>query len=126
MDTAANPQKRLDQQQHQEQQHYSKAAARLDRLEAEENSNRDSLFGGIVESVTSALGGAEGDNDLSQADTISGLSSQLNQTRDALNQRGDKLSSLADKSDKLVSASQDFAAMAKELNRKSNQGFFSW
>jgi hypothetical protein len=79
-------------------------------------------------SVTNALGGSEdGDaKEMTQTDSIAGLSSQLNQTRDALNERGDKLSSLADKSEKLVSASQDFASMAKELNRKTNQGFFSW
>jgi uncharacterized coiled-coil protein SlyX len=103
-------------------------AARLARLEAEENAQRDTLFGGIVSSVTSALAGTseEDPKELSQADAVAGLSSQLNQTRDALNERGAKLNTLADKSDKLVSASQDFAAMAKELNRKSNQGFFSW
>ena len=111
-----------------QQKPYIGTAARLDRLEAQENENRDSLFGGIVASVTNALGGTE-DQDatqMSQADSISGLSSQLNQTRDALNERGDKLSSLADKSDKLVNAASDFEAMAKELNRKTNQGFFSW
>jgi hypothetical protein len=43
-----------------------------------------------------------------------------------LNERGDKLSSLADKSDKLVTAASDFEAMAKELNRKTNQGLFPW
>ncbi|KAG7363153.1 ankyrin repeat domain protein [Nitzschia inconspicua] len=101
---------------------YAGTAARLERLEAEENAQRDTLFVGIVSSVTNALAGTS--DDLSQADTITGLSSQLNQTRVALNERGAKLDTLADKSDKLVSASQDFAAMAKELNRKSNQGFF--
>jgi hypothetical protein len=101
-------------------------AARLDRLESEENANRESLFGGIMATVAKAFTEEDGTSQLSQADTISGLSAQLSQTRDALNERGDKLSGLADKSDKLVSASQDFAAMARELNRKSNQGFFSW
>jgi hypothetical protein len=111
-----------------QQKPYNVAAARLERLEAQENENRDSLFGGIVATVTSALGGTE-DQDATQmthADSISGLSSQLNQTRDSLNERGDKLSSLADKSDKLVTAASDFEAMAKELNRKTNQGLFPW
>jgi hypothetical protein len=110
-------------------QRNSGAAVRLDRLEAEENLQRDSLFGGIVSSVTNALigtGTGEDANKHSDADMISGLSSQLNQARDALNERGAKLSTLAEKSDKLVSASEDFAAMARELNRKSSQGFFSW
>jgi uncharacterized coiled-coil protein SlyX len=107
---------------------YAGTAARLERLEAEETAHRETLFGGIMSSVTSVLAGTmeQDPEELCQADTISGLSSQLNQTRNALNERGTKLNSLADKSDKLVSASQDFAAMAKELNRKSNQGFFSW
>lgn len=102
--------------------------ARLDRLEAEEKAQRDTLFGGIVSSVTNALAGSSEDQpkEPSQADSVAGLSSQLNQTRDALNERGVKLNTLADKSDKLVSASEDFASMAKELNRKTNQSFFSW
>jgi hypothetical protein len=108
----------------------SQAGARLARLEEEENDQRDTLFGGIVSSMTNAISGTveedSGKTELSQAESISGLSSQLNQTRDALNERGAKLDGLADKSEKLVSASQDFAAMAKELNRKSSQGFFSW
>ncbi len=110
------------------QQPYSGTSARLERLEAEENAQRDSLFNGIVSSVSNALAGTEEEdaNQRSQADSMSGLSSQLNQTRDALNERGAKLTGLADKSDKLVSASEDFAAMAKELNRKSSQGFFTW
>lgn len=104
-------------------------AARLQRLEAEEESNRDSLFGGFLAGVASSLAGSDiepATAGAAQADSISGLSSQLNQTRDQLNERGDKLNTLAEKSDKLVSASQDFAAMAKELNRKSSQGFFGW
>jgi len=104
-------------------------ANRLDQLEANEKVNRDSLFGGIMASVSKSLGGAgdtaEQDKAESGAASLSGLSNQLNQTRDALNQRGDRLATLSDKSDKLVSASQDFAAMAKELNRKSSQSFFS-
>lgn len=102
---------------------------RLNQIEAEENANRDSLFGGLTANVAKSLGLAENstqkDNTQTEVDTISGLSNQLNQTRDALNERGAKLSTLSDKSDKLVNASQDFAAMAKELNRASNQGFFS-
>jgi hypothetical protein len=111
-----------------QEKRYAGTAARLERLEAQETAERETLFGGIVASVTSVLAGtAEQDpKELGPVDSISGLSTQLNQTRDALNERGAKLNSLADKSDKLVSASQDFAAMAKELNRKSNQGFFPW
>jgi hypothetical protein len=103
-------------------------AARLQRLEAEAESNRDFLLGGIFSSVANSLMGTDDKSSsggsASQADSISGLAVQLSQTRDQLNERGDKLNTLAEKSDKLVSASEDFAAMAKELNRKSSQGFF--
>merc|ERR1719464_728140 len=103
-------------------------AIRSKQLKTEENSDRESLFSGMVDIVTKTLGGTEGAKETSknEFDTLDELSNQLNQTRDVLNKRGDKLSTLSDKSDKLVSASQDFAAMAKELNRKSNQSFFSW
>merc|ERR1712160_74436 len=92
-------------------------ANRLNQIEAEENADRDSLFGGLAANVSKSLGltdnSTEKDNAQTEADSISGLSNQLNQTRDALNERGAKLSTLSDKSDKLVNASQDFAAMAK-------------
>jgi hypothetical protein len=120
--------KQLTTQEVKQKQSSGGVAARLERLEAEENAGRDSLFGGMMATVTKALGESESTKDTSQteSDSLAGLSNQLNQTRDVLNERGEKLSTLSDKSDKLVSASQDFAAMAKELNRKSNQGFFSW
>jgi hypothetical protein len=103
----------------------SSAAVRLDRLEAEDRDNRDSLFGSVMGSVAKAVFGDEAEETAeSRGDTVQGLSDQLNQTRDALNQRGEKLNTLAEKSDKLVNASQDFASMAKELNRKSQGGLF--
>lgn len=106
-------------------QSQNSTAARLDRLEADERANRDSLFGGVMESMSKAVfGGDAEETEESHASNIEGLSSQLNQTRDALNERGDKLNTLAEKSDKLVNASKDFEAMARELNKNSNQGFF--
>ena len=118
-------QRRLNATQAQEMQRRKKNA----NLEAEENANRESLFGSMTATVAKTFGLADDTSDKanrqSEADTISGLSNQLNQTRDALNERGAKLSALSDKSDKLVNASQDFAAMAKELNRSSSGGFFS-
>mmetsp|Transcript_36776 Transcript_36776/g.89051 ORF Transcript_36776/g.89051 Transcript_36776/m.89051 type:complete len:1626 (-) Transcript_36776:2830-7707(-) len=100
------------------------------RMEQEEAANRDSLFGGLMASVSKNLmGNSDGDseeNASTNADSIAGLNAQLSETRDKLNERGEKLSSMADKSDQLVSAAEDFASMAKELNRKSSQGFFSW
>jgi len=117
------------QQMHQTRHKQDKGVATsLERLEAVENADRRSLFGSMMADVVKTFGGVEDTKDTSQSesDTISGLSNQLNHTRNALHERGDKLSTLSDKSDKLVTASQDFAAMAKELNRKSNQGFFSW
>ncbi len=102
-------------------------ANRLKKMEGEDNANRESLFGGLASSFSKGLGLADDSKDKAEteADNVSGLADQLNQTRDALNERGAKLSALSDKSDKLVNASQDFAAMAKELNKKSNEGFFS-
>lgn len=99
------------------------AASRLHKLELEEKAQRDSLFGGIMETMTKAvLGGSE---EKAPAEQIGGLSAQLGQTKDALNERGEKLNTLAEKSDKLVNASKDFATMAKELNKASHsQGLF--
>ena len=99
------------------------AAARLDRLESEEKAQRDSLFGGMMETVTKAVLGQTEEE--APAEKIGGLSAQLGQTKDALNERGEKLNTLAEKSDKLVNASKDFATMAKELNKASHsQGLF--
>ena len=102
-------------------------AARLKRLEDDEMANRDSLFGNVIGSMSKAVFGDDPEEETVAEQTnnsIAGLSAQLNQTRDALNQRGEKLNALAEKSDRLVSASQDFATMAKELNRKTQSGFF--
>ena len=108
------------------QQPVTTTAARLERLEAEESARRDSLFGGVMESMSKAVfGGEEEETGESHAGSVEGLSAQLNQTRDALNERGEKLNTLADKSERLANASKDFASMAKELNRQTqNQGFF--
>jgi len=54
---------------------------------------------------------------------IGDMKSKLDQTKDALNERGDRLNSLSDKTSALKDASQDFASMAKEL-QKSQGGFF--
>ena len=100
------------------------------RMEQEEAANRDSLFGGLMASVSKNLLGSSDadseDNATTNADSIAGLNAQLSETRDKLNERGEKLSSMADKSDQLVAAAENFASMAKELNKKSSQGFFSW
>ena len=103
------------------------AATGLARLEAEEAANRDSLFANVMDNVTRAVFGEEdraGNNSQSHSDSIEGLSQTLNETRNNLLERGDKLNTLAEKSDRLVNASKDFASMAKELNRKSQGGFF--
>lgn len=86
---------------------YKAAGVRQQRMEQEEAANRDSLFGGLIASVTKTLTGSsdsKNDQDASanNADSISGLNAQLNETRDKLNERGEKLSGLADKSDQLV------------------------
>ena len=107
---------------------YIGSTVRQQRMEQEEAANRD-LFGGFMASVSKNLMGSSNDSEdnvSNNADSIAGLNAQLSETRDKLNERGEKLSSMADKSDQLVSAAEDFAFMAKELNRKSGQGFFSW
>ena len=99
----------------------ARAAARLDRLEAEEKSNRDSLFGGVLEAATSFV---MGDEEETKSQQVNGLTASLDQTRNALNQRGEKLDALNDKSAKLVETSADFAKMAKELRKQSEGGLF--
>jgi uncharacterized protein YlaI len=99
----------------------ARALARLDRLESEEQSNRESLFGGMLEAATNYVMG----EDQNGADaTAQQLTASLDQTRDALNQRGEKLGALNEKSAKLVEASADFAKMANELRKKSEGGLF--
>jgi hypothetical protein len=95
---------------------------RLERLEAEEAVNRDSLFGGMLEAATSFVMGD--DTPTSKTQAIHGLTSSLDQTRDALNERGERLAALNDKSAQMVDASSDFAKMATELRKQSEKGFF--
>jgi hypothetical protein len=105
----------------------SAVISRLERLEAEDQADRDSLFGSFLDNAAKAVFGEEPENEdkaQAQADGIAGLSDQLDQTRDALNQRGEKLNTLAEKSDRLVNASEDFASMAKKLNQSTQGGFF--
>jgi len=105
----------------------------LARLEAQESTNRVSLFGSVMSTMTKAVFGEDEEQQQQQngttnhshaAESIGGLNQSLNQTRNLLNERGDKLNTLADKSDRLVNASKDFANMAKELNRQTQGGFF--
>jgi uncharacterized coiled-coil protein SlyX len=100
--------------------------SRLDRLEATEQANRDSLFGSFLDNASKAVFGEEEEADKAavQAEGVSGLSNQLGETRNMLHERGDKLNTLAEKSEKLASASEDFASMAKKLNQQSQGGFF--
>jgi hypothetical protein len=97
---------------------------RLERLEAEGEADRNSLFGGIMGSAA-ILFGTEGEPQTpTQSDEVKGLSDSLGQTRNALLERGDKLATLDDKSAKMVDASADFARMAKELRKKSEKSWF--
>lgn len=96
--------------------------ARQERLRAEEESNRTSLFSGMIGKAAAVFGEAEDSEQPAQK--VQGLTSSLNQTRDALNERGEKLASLGEKSSQLVDASSDFARMAKELRKKSEGGMF--
>ena len=102
----------------------ARAAARLDRLDAEEQSNRESLFGGMLEAATNYVMGEDQNATQATSQQVSGLTASLDETRDALNQRGERLGTLNDKSAKLVDASADFANMAKELRKQSEGGLF--
>lgn len=104
----------------------SRLAVRLERLEAEQQSNRDSLFGGVLEAATNFVMGSDDPSITSPAasSSMGGLTASLDQTRDAFNQRGERLATLNDKSAKMVDASADFAKMANELRKQSEKGFF--
>lgn len=101
----------------------ARSQARKDRLELEEETNRESLFGGMLGQASNLVFGEE-DKAKQQAEKAEGLASSLSETRDALNQRGEQLASIGEKSEKMVDASADFARMAKELRKKSEGGFF--
>jgi uncharacterized protein YlaI len=96
-------------------------ATKASRAVQEDLQNRDSLFGGIIEQASNLMFG-EGDEKVNSG--VAGISSTLNETRDALNERGQKLDSLAEKSEKMVDASANFAEMAKQLRKQSEGGFF--
>jgi DNA-directed RNA polymerase subunit RPC12/RpoP len=101
------------------------AQIRLERLEAEEKADRDSLFGGMLgQAATYVFGADDEEADMRPAAQVEGLAASLGETRNALLERGEKLSSLDEKSAKMVDASADFAKMAKELRRKSEAGLF--
>jgi hypothetical protein len=102
----------------------SHTALRLERLEAEESADRDSLFGGMMEKATNYVFGQEDEDAKRPAEQVEGHAASLGQTRDALNKRGEQLATLNDKSAKMVDASSDFARMAKELRKKSEAGWF--
>jgi len=86
----------------------------------QEEANRETLFGGMLEQASNFLMGEEEDTSA----RVSGLASALHGTRDALHERGQKLEDLGEKSAKLADASADFARMAKELRKKSEGGLF--
>jgi hypothetical protein len=93
---------------------------RLKRLEKEkaDQLQRDSLFGGIMEKATSLLSGED------STEEVGSLHASLGQTRDALNERGERLNTLSEKTEKLMNASEDFAKMAKELEKSQSGGLF--
>jgi hypothetical protein len=95
---------------------------RLKRQEKEkaDHSQRDTLFGGILDKATSLLAGEDDD----AKDDLGSLQASLGQTRDALNQRGERLGTLSEKTEKLMDASQNFAKMAKELEKSQSGGLF--
>lgn len=107
-----------------QQTEQARATVRMERLEAEEAADRDSLFGGMLEAATTFVMGGEDSRDALNANALGGLTSSLDQTRDALNQRGEQLAALNDKSAKMVDESANFSKMATELRKQSEKGFF--
>lgn len=94
---------------------------RLDRMAAEEEADRSSLFGGMLNSASKMFSGAEDQQDRAtqQSNQVQGLAATMGQTRNALLERGEKLNDLNDKSAQLVDQSAEFARLAKELRKKS-------
>ena len=70
-------------------------AARLERLEAEEEANRSSLFGGALDQAAKYVFGEE-DETARTSQGLGGLATTLGETRNALLERGEKLSTLND------------------------------
>jgi transposase-like protein len=92
----------------------------------DEETQRDSLFGSMIENAAKMLAGEEEATKPASAvvNQVNGLTDSLNQTRNALLDRGQKLDSLGEKTSKMVDSSAEFAKMAKELQRQSERGFF--
>jgi len=88
-----------------------------------EEAQRETLFGGMMEKAARMVAGEEETEQTPQAQ-VEGLSDSLGQTRNALLDRGEKLEGLSDKTAQMVDASAEFARMAKELNKKSEWGFW--
>lgn len=98
--------------------------ARQKRLD--EEAQRDSLFGGVMEKAARLVAGEDSvaSKPAAASEQVAGLSESLGQTRNALLDRGQKLDSLGEKTSQMVDASADFAKMAKELRKQSEGGFF--
>jgi hypothetical protein len=72
------------------------AASRLERLEAEEEANRQSLFGGALGQAANYVFGEGQDEGAQPSNSIGGLAATMGETRNALLERGDKLATLND------------------------------
>lgn len=118
------------QQQEAQIQHINRTREEARKKRLDEEAQRESLFGGVMEKAASFLAG-EDESEMKPAaaatatsEQIGGLSDTLSNTKNALLDRGDKLNSLSDKSAQMVDASANFAKMAKELQKQSEKGFF--
>ncbi len=100
-----------------------KAELRVRRLEAEEESDRESLFSGVIDMASNFV---FGEDDQKCDNDVPGLSQTLGQTRNALVERGAKLEALGEKTSRLADASRDFAQMAKELSKEAQKGGLFW
>lgn len=79
------------------QQVKTATAARLEKLEAEEEANRGALFGGALEQAANYVFGEQEEESAARTSQgLSGLAASMGETRNALLERGEKLSSLND------------------------------
>jgi hypothetical protein len=103
--TAVSDKQKRDMEGKQEAQRISQAKptgkAKLEMLEAEDEANRNTLFGSAMEQAASYVFG-EQDQATQTSEGVSGLVATMGETRNALLDRGEKLSSLNDSTYKLM------------------------
>lgn len=114
------------QQQEAQIEHMTKIREETRKKRLEDEAQRESLFGGMMEKAAGFVFGEDDEVAAPSAanEQVRGLSDSLNNTKNAMLERGDKLNTLSDKSAAMVDSSANFAKMAKELQKQSEKSFF--